>query len=333
MRLDSARDLKAALSRSVLETLTTPVVTRSLGVPAQPMSAIGAHTPTIAIGVGRKGRDDYVLAVRVQRRALENSPQVEAIRKQAKGEVDVRYIGRVAKRAAKPWYQKKNRPLRIGGSVGHFKITAGTLGCFVSQGDKGPAMILSNNHVLADENRGKKGDAILQPGPIDGGENPADRVASLSSFIRLNKTKPNFVDCAVAALDDGIKFNARTLDELGTLAGLGDALLTDDEAVAKVGRTTGTTHGKVVAFELDNVMVEYDLGLLRFDDQIEIEGEGSEPFSRGGDSGSLIVDKDLRGIGLLFAGGDQGGSNGLGLTYANPLRTVLETLKVSLVVK
>jgi hypothetical protein len=194
-------------------------------------------------------------------------------------------------------------------------------------------MILSNNHVLAAENRGKKGDAILQPGPIDGGLNPADRVTTLTSFVRLNKTKPNLVDCAVAALDAGIKFNARTLDELGTLAGLGDAVLSDDEVVGKVGRTTGTTHGKVVAFELDNVMVEYDLGLLRFDDQIEIEGEGSEPFSRGGDSGSLIVDKGLHGVGLLFAGGDQGGSNGLGLTYANPLRAVLERLKVSLVVK
>src|SRR5262249_51225941 len=164
----------------------------------------------IALGVGRRRRNDYVLAVRVQRRALDNSPQVEAIRKQAKDEVDVRYIGRVFKRAAKPWYQKRNRPLRIGGSLGHFQITAGALGCFVSKADKGPVMSLSNNHVLADENRAKKGDAILQPGPFDGGENPADKVATLSNSIRLNKTKPNLVDCAVAALDDGIKFNAKT---------------------------------------------------------------------------------------------------------------------------
>ena len=41
----------------------------------------------------------------------------------------------------------------------------------------------------------------------------------------------------------------------------------------------------------------------------------------------------LRGIGLLFAGGDQGGSNGLGLTFANPLRAVLDALKVELVLK
>ena len=32
----------------------------------------------------------------------------------------------------------------------------------------------------------------------------------------------------------------------------------------------------------------------------------------------------------LFAGGDQGGTNGKDLTYANPLRTVLDALKVDL---
>ena len=70
-------------------------------------------------------------------------------------------------------------------------------------------------------------------------------------------------------------------------------------------------------------MVEYDIGVLRFDNQIEIDGEGSLPFSRGGDSGSLIVDHELRGVGLLFAGGgDHGGSNGMGLTFANPLHAV-----------
>ena len=35
-------------------------------------------------------------------------------------------------------------------------------------------------------------------------------------------------------------------------------------------------------------------------------------------------------VALLFAGGDQGGSNGQGLTYANPIRTVLDALKVDL---
>jgi hypothetical protein len=91
------------------------------------------------------------------------------------------------------------------------------------------------------------------------------------------------------------------------------------------------TRGRVTAFELDNVVVGYDLGNLRFDNQIEIEGAGDEAFSAGGDSGSLIVVADSReAIALLFAGGDVGGSNGKGLTYANPLRTVLDKLKIDL---
>ena len=64
--------------------------------------------------------------------------------------------------------------------------------------------------------------------------------------------------------------------------------------------------------------------------QIEIEGDGAEPFSRGGDSGSLVVDAGLRAAALLFAGGDQGGSNGQGLTYASPIGQVYEALDLAL---
>ena len=53
-------------------------------------------------------------------------------------------------------------------------------------------------------------------------------------------------------------------------------------------------------------------------------------FSDSGDSGSLIVDEDLKAIGLLFAGGDSGGANHKGLTYANPITSVLNTLKIDL---
>jgi hypothetical protein len=78
------------------------------------------------------------------------------------------------------------------------------------------------------------------------------------------------------------------------------------------------------------VVVGYDIGNLRFDDQIEIEGAGTAAFSDGGDSGSLIFSADNLGIALLFAGGDSGGSNGRGLTYANPLGSVLDALTVDL---
>lgn len=260
---------------------------------------------------------------------MESSPQIEAIRKRAKGEVDVRYVGRVVKRAV-PWYQRRNRPLRIGGSIGHYNITAGTLGCFVRSRADEATLILSNNHVLADENRGKAGDAILQPGADDGGRNHADVVGKLVRFARVKRAGANLVDCAVASLKDGVKFRGTRISTLGNLSGLGDEILENEAAVAKAGRTTGTTRGRVTAFELDNVVVGFDVGDLRFDNQIEIEGAGAGPFCDGGDSGSLIVDGDCRAVALLFAGSDQGGTNGRGLTYANPIRAVLDALKVDL---
>jgi hypothetical protein len=114
------------------------------------------------------------------------------------------------------------------------------------------------------------------------------------------------------------------------LSGLCDAVVAEDDHVGKVGRTTGTTRGRITAFEIDNVVVEFDIGFLKFDDVIEIESVDSTPFSRDGDSGSLIVDASGCAVALLFAGSDQGGAHAQGLTYAIPIRSVLEALKVDL---
>jgi hypothetical protein len=93
------------------------------------------------------------------------------------------------------------------------------------------------------------------------------------------------------------------------------------------------THGKVTAIELDDVVVGYDdeLGELTFDNQIEIQSTGTGPFSRGGDSGSLVYREDGVAIGLLFAGSESGGDNGSGLTYVNPIDAVLAAFGATLV--
>lgn len=56
----------------------------------------------------------------------------------------------------------------MGESVGHVRVTAGTIGCFGIDQD-GSVGILSNNHVLAATNAGRSADVILQPGRLDGG--------------------------------------------------------------------------------------------------------------------------------------------------------------------
>ncbi|HEY5752320.1 MAG TPA: hypothetical protein VIT21_04165 [Chthoniobacterales bacterium] len=330
MNLDSVRELKQTLVVRVLQKIETIISARpAFGRAARPVARAAEPPRTLALGVSRKGKADFQLAVRVQRRIFEDSPEVDLITKRAKGEVDVRYVGGIQKHARR-WYQQRQRPALIGCSVGHFKITGGTLGCFVQPRTGGGVCILSNNHVLADENRARKNDAILQPGTFDEGADPDDTIAMLTRFVRLKRSGRNLVDCAIATVNEGITFDRARLRGLGKLAGLSDTFLEEGEVVAKIGRTTGLTRGRVTAFELDNVIVRFDIGNLRFDNQIEIEGMGDAPFSDGGDSGSLIIGEDKRGVALLFAGGDQGGTNGKGLTYANPLRAVLDALKVNL---
>jgi hypothetical protein len=320
--------LKVTLAERVLKrTALSPRAVSAFGLPARRVSDVDPVLPTLAMGIAPGARNQYRLAVRIQRRGMESSPHVQTIRKEARREVEVRYVGRVVKRAS-PWYRERHRPLQIGTSIGHVEVTAGTVGTFV-QTKAGDVLILSNNHVLADENRGHPGDEILQPGRFDGGRRRVDAAGTLDRFVTLKKRGANRVDCALASIADGIGFEAGVLHRVGSLGGTFGGSPEDLDLVEKLGRTTGHTHGKVTAFEVDNMIVEYDLGNLRFDDQIEIEGARTGPFSAGGDSGSLIFTSGQRlAAALLFAGSQDGGSNGAGVTYANSLATVLKRLNI-----
>lgn len=328
MKLQSARDLKNHLVVSQVEPLSTmPKKATELAIAARDVRRVEPTPRTVALGVSRATDTDYRLAVRVQNQALMHGPEVARIRKAARGELDLRYVGRLVKRAL--WHRSRQRPLLIGVSIGHYKITAGTLGCFVTV-KSGALRILSNNHVLANENEATKGDAVIQQGAFDGGTRTANTVGALDRFVRLREGRVNLVDAAIASTADGIVCDLVTLRGLGMLSGVGRDPLDIGDEVAKIGRTTGLTRGRVTAFELDNVVVAYDHGNLRFDNQIEIEGSGDRPFSQGGDSGSIIVDHSGRAVALLFAGGDQGGSNGRGLTYANPIGAVFDALRIEI---
>ncbi|MEX2092438.1 MAG: hypothetical protein WD971_07160 [Pirellulales bacterium] len=291
----------------------------------------------IALGVTKNGRD-YKLAVRQQETGRLVSTMTEAIREHAKGEVDIRFIGKLAKLASETtpkYYRAKRRPLRIGSSISDIQtsfISSGTLGCFVARRQSPHYLgMLTNNHVIANENGNAIGSPVVQPGTLDGGKKSTGLVGELGKFITLRASGVNFVDAAVGDLYDDVDFDPRRIGNLGNLTGQADVMtLPRLSTVYKVGRTTGQTKGRITAFDLDNVLVEYDLGDLRFDNQIEIEGTGNKAFSDAGDSGSLIVDDQLRAIGLLFAGGDEGGSNKKGLTFANPIEKVLDALKVDL---
>ena len=74
---------------------------------------------------------------------------------------------------------------------------------------------------------------------------------------------------------------------------------------------------------MDDLTVGYDRGIVSFNGQIEISPEGRRPFSLGGDSGSLILDRYRRPVALLFAGND------VDATYANPIGAVLDKLRMT----
>jgi hypothetical protein len=207
---------------------------------------------------------------------------------------------------------KRARPASGGYSVGHVAITAGTLGTCVydllgtpgnPSGVPSHYYILSNNHVLANSNSAVPGDPILQPGPFDGGTNPADRIARLSRFIPITFDPPvpranhrNLVDAAVA--EGAFHDLNREIHWVGYVRGwLPRAAVTVGMELQKTGRTTNYTTGRITAINA-TVDVGYGGGrVARFRDQIV-----TTAMSAGGDSGSLVVNRDHMAVGLLYAG-------------------------------
>jgi hypothetical protein len=317
---DSARELKAR----ILERLPSAAQASSSAVPGDAGTAPDAPWPWIAVGLSPAGAGSARVAVRLQRdvhRAL-----LPDLGRAAAAEVDVQVIGLVRRLSSPGRLQQPVRPLRPGLSVAHPSVSAGTLGGFVRTATG--LALLSNNHVLAAGNAAVVGDAVLQPGPADGGR-PADRVATLSAVERLRSEAANLVDAAVATLDDGVAADPGDLPGGPLLGSVPAALDVDpEETVEKIGRTTGHTHGRITAVEVDAVAVRYDEAVYRFDDQIEVQGRDGG-FSAGGDSGSVIWrSRDRAPVALLFAGSESGGPAGTGVTFASPLSTVLSVLGV-----
>ncbi len=331
MNIESARALKEEIASRVIPPAVAAIhEAGGFSITTFALNKMTKAEPLIALGIaeGKRG-GDVRLAVRLQRHSLEQQALIKDIRKRTRSEVDIRFVGRIAKRTL-PWYRMRQRPVLPGSSVGHYNITAGTIGAIAREKKTNRDVILSNNHVLANENIARVGDAILQPGIADRGVLPRDTVARLSKWIELTGKKSNSIDAAIAPLAKLIDFDPLNYKGIGKLAGTRTAPLLPGTEVKKVGRTTGVSRGRVSAIELDKVVIAYDMGDLSFDNQIEIESTGKGAFSAGGDSGSLILDEDNLGCALLFAGSDQGGANNRGLTYAHPIATVLKRLAIEL---
>lgn len=231
---------------------------------------------------------------------------------------------------------KRVRPAQGGYSVGHKNITAGTIATcaydILPSGSVSPPAhgvgiptkyyILSNNHVLANSNAASLGDAVLQPGPFDGGTDPADRIATLTRFVPITFNPPtplasqnNFVDCAIA--EGQFHDLNRLIYWNGHVRGWRrKANVTVGMLVKKTGRTTNFTTGRITAVNA-TIDVNYGGGkVARLKDQIVTTN-----MSAGGDSGSLVLTLDNVAVGLLFAGSSTS-------MIANQIENVRSLLKV-----
>lgn len=245
---------------------------------------------------------------------------------------------------------RRYRPAPPGVSIGHPLVTAGTFGCVVRRGTD--LFLLSNNHVLAATNRGRPGDRIRQPGPVDGGT-VADEIAELVAFVpirfgdepatcpwaeafvrwlnellrligsshRLQAVRRqaawNEVDAAIAR-----PFNPADITPAILQIGIpkGVATPTLGMEVQKFGRTTGYTRGRILQVDV-TANVDYDGRIATFHGQV-MAGAMSAP----GDSGSAILDMNGRLVGLLFAGSET-------TTLIHPIERVLQALQVEAVVE
>lgn len=310
----------------------------------------------VGVGLGYKEthgkKTDELCVVALVRRKLPEAglEPSELIPREVDGiPTDVIDVGELRAQAAPT---DRWRPAPGGVSIGHYKITAGTLGTVVRDRSTGERLILSNNHVLANSNDAAVGDPILQPGAADDGREDLDTIAELARFCPIqfvsepatcgialgvvaagnwvarlvgshhrlmafqsNPQAVNMVDAAVARPLN----QADILDEIlqiGTVAGTVGASL--GMAVRKSGRTTGLTSGQITVLDA-TITVSYGDKTANFEGQL-VAG----PMSQPGDSGSLLVEAGgLRAVGLLFAGSEQA-------TIFNPIREVLDCLEVDL---
>ncbi|HYV06669.1 MAG TPA: hypothetical protein VFB82_18895 [Blastocatellia bacterium] len=295
------------------------------------------ETNVVGVGIGEKisdGKNTGVMAVKFLVRVKYSPSEVDKkhqLPRTVNGlPTDVEQVGTFRKLGAPapvlppmPNPKLRFRPAQPGCSVGfrdpgNAFIMAGTFGALVksSQG----LFVLSNNHVLADENQLPLGSPIFQPGLLDGGKPLTDRIATLTKFIKLKSTGMNKVDAAIAkALKASLVSNEILF--IGKPKGVTPALM--DMVVHKFGRTTSYRVGRVTSVNTD-VSVQYDTGLYKFSGQIIIKGLNNQPFSAGGDSGSLILERATnKAVGLLFAGSTSH-------TIANHIKDVLTAFGVTL---
>jgi len=291
---------------------------RAIAAQGKHISVLMAKEGVEGTAVGLDENDQFVIKVYTSRPGVANIPDnLEKV--PVKVEVTGKFIARFSTTDRWP------RPVPIGVSTGHPAITAGTIGCRVTDGEI--VYALSNNHVYANQNDVSLGDYVIQPGAYDYGSLPDDYLGELYDFEPIDFFGgDNTIDAAIAILTTDLLSVSTPTDGYGTPS---SAIVSPELGmlVQKYGRTTGWTHGQISGINATvNVCYESFMDLFcikqaHFVNQIIIK---PGTFSGGGDSGSLIVtdDNNKNPVGLLFAGSKT-------VTIANPIGPVLARFGVT----
>ncbi len=163
-------------------------------------------------------------------------------------------------------------------------------------------------------------------------------MARLHTFVPLD-TAPVELDIAAAVLHPGRTHAGNVIPTINGAKGAGQQVLAPTgrseisriRHVAKVGRSSGYTEGRLSAGLFNDIPLEVPgTGIVYYDGLYEIESHSeSEQFAKPGDSGAVIFNIESRAaLGLVVGGGlweDNGGIRML--VYACDLAAGLEAVE------
>jgi hypothetical protein len=209
-------------------------------------------------------------------------------------------------------------PCQGGACIAPARFTTwyGSLGLLVTDTSSRAQLWLSAYHVLCvDASWEQKDKRVLQPSIDQGGVAGTDVIGNVVRGVYgavQERGDTLYVDAAVC--DVSGRSASADIVSLGRPKGAAAAVLNED--VDKYGATTLATRGKITdtdfTVQIDGVVFKH---------QYRVDG-GTKAFSKGGDSGSAVLDPRLYAIGLVKAG------DGVRFTTVNPIGQITRALKI-----
>lgn len=209
-------------------------------------------------------------------------------------------------------------------SPSHSDTNWGSIGCFTRRLGGSETLMLTCYHVLKSESQKWE-----RYDPIQG---DSDKVNWISGKQKheigeiLEGIRDYEIDAALVKLKNEFTPN-NNLFEIGTLSSIRFVESKDLEANTTVSIFGGRSRkrlGRIVGYKSD-VCISYSEGDHVLSQLIAIESLDENPFSQGGDSGSIVYDEKSRSaVGMLVAGNKS-------VSYAIPITIVFDKLKLTLI--